>query len=207
MSLPISADLFSALVMFAFVASATPGPNNMMVLTSGVNYGFRRSIPHLAGIALGFGLMILLVGLGFGQIFERLPWLYQGLKVVSVAYMLWLAWKIASSGPVTPDAPRSDARPLTFLEAAAFQWINPKAWTICLAAVAAYTVPAQYAASMLTVAVVFTVVTVPSISAWTLFGVSLRGLLANPKRVRIFNAVMALALVASLWPVVAEYWR
>jgi threonine/homoserine/homoserine lactone efflux protein len=207
MSLPIAGDLLSALVMFAFVASATPGPNNMMVLASGVNYGFRRSIPHMAGIALGFGLMILLVGLGFGQIFERLPLLYTALKVLSVAYMLWLAWKIATAGPVTPDAQKSDARPLTFLEAAAFQWINPKAWTICVAAVAAYTVPSQYLASMFVVAAVFTVVTVPSISAWTLFGVSLRSLLADPKRVRIFNVAMALALVASLWPVVADYLR
>jgi threonine/homoserine/homoserine lactone efflux protein len=205
MSLPIAGDLLSALVMFAFVASATPGPNNMMVLASGVNYGFRRSIPHMAGIALGFGLMILLVGLGFGQIFERLPWLYTALKVLSIGYMLWLAWKIATAGPVTPDAQKSDARPLTFMEAAAFQWINPKAWTICVAAVAAYTVPSQYLASMFVVAAVFTVVTVPSISAWTLFGVSLRSLLADPKRVRIFNVLMALALVASLWPVVAEY--
>ena len=137
--LPIGGDLLSALVLFAFVASATPGPNNMMVLTSGVNYGFRRSIPHMAGIALGFGLMILLVGLGFGQLFEWLPWLYAALKVLSVAYMVWLAWKIATAGPVTPDSRASDARPLTFLQAAAFQWINPKAWTICLAAVAAYT--------------------------------------------------------------------
>jgi threonine/homoserine/homoserine lactone efflux protein len=207
MSLPISGDLLSALVMFAFVASATPGPNNMMVLASGVNYGFRRSIPHMAGIALGFGLMILLVGLGFGQIFERVPLLYTGLKVLSVAYMLWLAWKIATAGPVTPDAEKSDARPLTFMEAAAFQWINPKAWTICVAAVAAYTVPSQYLASMFVVAAVFTVVTVPSISAWTLFGVSLRSLLADPKRVRTFNVAMALALVASLWPVVADYVR
>ncbi len=207
MSLPIAGDLLSALVMFAFVASATPGPNNMMVLASGVNYGFRRSIPHLAGIALGFGLMIFLVGLGFGQVFERVPWLYTGLKVLSIGYMLWLAWKIATAGPVTPGAQTSEARPMTFMEAAAFQWINPKAWTICVAAVAAYTVPSQYLASMVVVAVVITAVTLPSIAAWTLFGVSLRSLLADPKRVRIFNVLMALALIASLWPVVAEYLR
>ena len=207
MSLPISADVLSALVLFAFVASATPGPNNMMLLTSGVNYGFRRSIPHMAGVTIGFAVMILLIGLGVGRVFERLPRLYDALKLVSAAYMLWLAWQIATAGPVTPDALPRDARPMTFWQAAAFQWVNPKAWTICLAAVAAYTVPTAYTASMLLISVVFALVTVPSISAWTIFGVSLRGLLADPKRVHIFNVTMALALVASLWPLLAAYWR
>ena len=204
---PLSGEVLSALVVFAFVASATPGPNNMMLLASGVNYGFRRTIPHMLGIGLGFGLMILLVGFGVGQLFVLFAWLYTVLKVVSVAYMLWLAWHIAMSGPVTAKPGDAAAEPMTFLAAAAFQWVNPKAWAMCLTAISAYTVPASYAASMVMVTLVFVIVNLPTVSLWTLFGVSLRGLLADARRVRIFNVAMALALVASLWPVLAEYVR
>ena len=203
----MTAELLSALVVFAFVASVTPGPNNMMLLASGVNFGFRRTIPHMTGIMAGFGVMILLIGFGFGQLFELLPWLYDVLKIVSIAYMLWLAWQIATSGPVTARDVDAKGRPLTFFEAAVFQWINPKGWTASLGAVSAYTVPSQFTAGMLTVAAVFTIISPFVTALWTVFGVSLRGVLANPKWVRIFNASMALALVASLWPVVAEYWH
>ena len=203
----MTAELLSALTVFAFVASITPGPNNMMLLASGVNFGFRRTVPHMAGIGIGFGFMIALIGLGVGQLFVQWPWLYAALKIVSIVYMLWLAWRIATAGPVTAEAAAADARPMTFLQAAAFQWVNPKAWTMCLTAVAAYTVPTQYFASMMIVTLVFMLVNIPSISVWTMFGVSLRGFLADPKRVRIFNGAMAVALVASLWPVVAEYWK
>jgi threonine/homoserine/homoserine lactone efflux protein len=202
----MTSELLTALTAFAFVASITPGPNNMMLLASGVNFGFRRTIPHMLGISLGFGFMILLIGLGIGQLFVQVPWLYQVLKVVSVGYMLWLAWRIATAGPISATAADPDARPMTFLEGAAFQWVNPKAWSMCLTAVAAYTLPSQYFMSMLVVTVAFVVVNVPSIAVWTLFGASLRGFLADPKRVRIFNVVMALALVASIWPVVAGDW-
>ena len=203
----MTADLLTALVVFAFVTSITPGPNNMLLLASGVNYGFRRTIPHMLGVSLGFCLMILLVGLGIGQAFQRFPVLYTVLKISSVVYMLWLAWKIATSGPISSRAHDATARPMTFLEASAFQWVNPKGWTMCLTAVSAFTVPAQYLVSLLAVVAAYFVVNLPSVSAWTVFGVSLRGLLADPKRVRIFNVAMAIALVASLWPVVAEHLR
>ena len=203
----MTVDLLSALVLFAFVTSITPGPNNMMLLASGVNYGFVRTIPHMLGVSLGFGFMILLVGLGIGQMFVAFPFLYSVLKVVGVVYMLWLAWKIATSGPVTTREDDTKARPLTFLQACAFQWVNPKAWSMCLTAVSAYTIPAQYLASLIAVVAAYTIVNLPSVSVWTVFGVSLRGVLADRRRVRWFNIAMALALVASLWPVMAEYWR
>ena len=203
----MTAELLSALVVFAFVASITPGPNNMMLLASGVNFGFRRTVPHMAGITIGFGVMIVLIGFGIGQLFERWPWLYDALKIASVAYMLWLAWHIAMAGPVTATDTPANARPMTFLEAAAFQWVNPKAWTMCLGAISAYTVPSQYFSTMLMVAAAFTILCPLAVAVWTVFGVSLRGFLANPKRVRLFNIAMALALVASLWPVAAEYWK
>ncbi len=203
----MSSDLLLALIMFAFVASITPGPNNMMLLASGVNYGFRRTIPHMLGIGFGFAFMLLMIGLGIGQLFIQFPMAYTVLKFASAAYMLWLAWQIATAGPMTATEGKPDAKPMTFIEAAAFQWVNPKAWTMCLTAVSAYTVPSQYLASMFILTLVFTVVNLPSVSVWTVFGVSLRGLLADRRRVRVFNVCMAVLLVASLWPIVAEHMR
>ncbi len=179
----------------------------MMLLASGVNHGFRRTIPHMLGIGFGFTFMLLTIGLGLGRLFVRFPWTYSILKFTSAAYMLWLAWQIATAGPVTAAAANPNARPMTFIEAAAFQWVNPKAWTMCLTAVSAYTVPSQYLTSMLILTIVFAAVNLPSVSVWTVFGVSLRGLLTDPKRVRAFNILMALLLVASLWPIVPEYLR
>ena len=203
----MTVDLLAALVMFAFVTSVTPGPNNMMLLASGVTYGFRATIPHMLGIALGFGFMLLMIGLGIGQVFAQFPWIYNALKIISVAYMLWLAWKIATSGPMTANDGQANAKPMTFLQAAAFQWVNPKAWTMCLTAVSAYTVPSQFLTSMLVLTLVFTAVNLPAVSVWTMFGVGLRELLADPRRVKVFNLAMAVALVASLWPIIAEYVR
>ena len=122
---PMTYDIFLALTLFAFVTSATPGPNNMMLLASGANFGFVRTIPHMFGISLGFGLMIFLVGIGLMQIFDTYPVTRTILTIVSVAYMLWLAWKIANSA--APEGSATGGTPMTFLQAAAFQWVNPKA--------------------------------------------------------------------------------
>lgn len=119
----MSADLLAALALFAFVASITPGPNNMMLLASGVNYGFRRTIPHMLGIGFGFTFMLLMIGLGIGQLFQQWPSAYTILKFASAGYMLWLAWQIATAGPVTAAAANPNARTMTFIEAAAFQWV------------------------------------------------------------------------------------
>jgi threonine/homoserine/homoserine lactone efflux protein len=203
----MSIELLVALAAFAFVSSITPGPNNMMVLASAVNHGFRRTIPHLFGIGIGFAFMLLLVGFGIGQIFVAWPWTNDVLKLVSIGYMLWLAWHIATAQPIDANSDQRPQRPLTFFEAAAFQWVNPKAWSLCLTAIAAYTVPTDMRISLLLAALVFTVVNIPTVSIWALFGVTLRNVLADPRRVRIFNITMALALVTSLWPSIAEYVR
>ena len=203
----MTTELLLALLAFAFVSSFTPGPNNMMLLASGVNFGFRPTIPHMCGIGIGFGFMLLMVGLGIGQLFVQFPQAYTVLKVASVLYMLWLAWKIANAGPIKATGGNTAARPMTFLQAAAFQWVNPKAWTMCLTAMSAYTVPQHYTWSVLIVAFVFMVINLPTVSVWTLFGVALRGLLSDARRVRVFNVCMALLLVASLWPIIAEYVR
>ena len=196
-------ELFLALVGFAFVTSATPGPNTMMLLASGVNFGFKRTLPHILGVACGFGLMLLIVGLGLGAAILASPTVASTLKIASVLYMLWLAWRIANAG--SPDAKDTRGRPMSFVEAALFQWVNPKAWAIALAGVASYTVPASYGLSLAIFVAVFILLNVPIAAAWTGFGVALRSFLADPLRLRLFNVTMALLLVASLWPLAREW--
>lgn len=191
-------DLLSALVAFAFVTSITPGPNNIMLMTSGANFGFRRTLPHMAGVALGFVFMAAAVGLGLVQLFDRWPPAYTMLKAASVAYLLWLAWKFAHAAP--PEGRPASARPMTFLEAAAFQWVNPKAWAMALTAVTAYA-PGQTVAGVLTVAVVFGAVNLPSVGSWALLGQGMRRVLSTAGRLRAFNWTMACLLVLTLWPV------
>jgi threonine/homoserine/homoserine lactone efflux protein len=195
-------DLLLGLIGFAFVMAGTPGPNNLMVLTSGVNFGFTRTIPHMLGIALGFGFMNVLVGLGLGQIFQRFPLIYAVMKVLGTVYLLWLAWRIAGSGPIGSGVERSS--PLTFLQAAAFQWVNPKAWVIAVGGVATYSQPAHYLASVLMIGAVMTIVTLPCNVLWIAFGVAMRNVLQSPRAVKGFNIVMALLLVASLWPIAVD---
>ncbi|MDZ4095199.1 MAG: LysE family translocator [Paracoccaceae bacterium] len=191
-------DLFLALVAFAFVTSVTPGPNNLMLMASGVNFGFQRTVPHMLGVALGFVLMVTLVGLGLAGLFQAEPRAVLGLKIVSVVYMLWLAWKIAHSA--APKEGQAGGRPLTFGQAAAFQWVNPKAWAMALTATSVYA-PERSVAAMVLVAVVFGAVNLPSVGLWALMGQGMRHFLTRPAWLRGFNWGMAVLLVASLWPV------
>ncbi|UAB89162.1 LysE family translocator [Ruegeria sp. SCSIO 43209] len=191
-------DILMALIAFAFVSSITPGPNNLMLMASGANFGFRRTIPHMLGIGLGFTFMVLLVGAGLVQVFDRYPISHTVLKVLSVLYLLYLAWKIAHAAP----AKGADAAgtPMTFLQAAAFQWVNPKAWAMALTATAAYA-PDQTINAILLVALVFGAINLPSVSTWTVLGQQMARILTNPHRLLVFNWTMAALLVASLYPV------
>ena len=193
-------DLFLALVVFAFVMSVTPGPNNLMLLASGVNYGFRRSIPHMLGISLGFMFMIVVMGFGLGQVFELYPVTYDIMRYGGGAYMLWLAWKIANSGPIGEG--KTSGSPMTLMQAALFQWVNPKAWAITISAIATYTHGNASIWPVLLIALVCGVVNFPTIGIWAMFGVLLRNLLPQPKFLRIFNVSMAVLLVLSLAPLV-----
>ena len=193
-------QLLAALSLFAFVASITPGPNNIMLLASGVKFGFVRTLPHMFGVGIGFMIMIMAVGLGIDQAFKAFPVLYTILKWVSVVYMVWLAWKIANAGPVKSDASGAE-KPMTFLAAALFQWVNPKAWAMILTSVTAYTVPGNFLISLLIMTAIFGAINIPSIACWTGFGVGLREFLQDPARVRVFNYSMAALLLASLIPV------
>lgn len=190
-------ELLSALAAFAFVTSITPGPNNLMLMTSGANFGFRRTIPHMLGVGLGFVFMVVLVGTGLVGVFEAYPLSYTVLTVVSIAYLLYLAWKIATSSE--PGKAESAARPMTFLQAALFQWVNPKAWAMALTAVTVYA-PSHSAAAIALVAIVFGVINIPSVGSWTILGQQMRRFLSSPSRLRAFNITMALLLIASLAP-------
>ncbi|APX22341.1 MAG: LysE family translocator [Rhodobacteraceae bacterium] len=191
-------DLLLALSAFALVTVITPGPNNLMLLASGANFGLRRSVPHMMGIGLGFPLMVLLVGLGVMQVFERWPAVRTVLLAVSAVYMLWLAWKIAHAAP--PEESRAEGgRPLGFLQAAAFQWVNPKAWTMALGAITLYAASRDLP-SVLWVAGVYVVMSVISTTFWTVLGREARRVLDRPRRLRVFNWTMAVLLVASLLP-------
>jgi threonine/homoserine/homoserine lactone efflux protein len=195
-----------ALATFAFVSAVTPGPNNLMLMASGTNFGFVRTGPHMLGVALGFALMTLVVGLGLGAVFTAVPGAMLALKIASTAYLLYLAWRIAAAAPPRldqepADGGAADGRPLSFLQAGAFQWVNPKGWTMALTAAAVYVPADDRILGAVVVALVFLMVNVPSVVIWAAAGVQLRRLLHRPLAYRAFNVAAALLLVASLFPV------
>lgn len=197
----MTVELFLALVAYAFVTSVTPGPNNIMLLASGVNFGFRRTVPHMLGISLGHAFMVFVVGVGLVGVFITYPPARMVLTVVSVAYMLWLAWKIATAAP--PEGGAAKGKPLTFLQAAAFQWVNPKAWIMSLGAITLYA-PGQEWVAVAWVAGSFALVNFPTVTLWALAGLALRRLLNRPRLLRAFNYTMAALLLLALVPVLFQ---
>lgn len=197
-------DVLIAASLFSFVSSITPGPNNMMMLASGVNFGFRRSVPHWLGICGGFTFMLCAVGLGLHTLLADHPALYDLMRYAGSAYLIWMAWRLATA-TATPasqddDAPKSEARPLSVLAAAAFQWVNPKAWVMAVTAMSAYLPAHAQAMDVVVLALLFGVINLPCVACWAGGGAALRRFLQDPLRLRIFNLSMALALLASLYP-------
>ena len=190
--------LFTALLTFAFVASITPGPNNLMLLASGANFGIRRTLPHMFGISLGHSFMVFVVGLGLAGLFIAFPQLQLALGIVAGGYMLWLAWKIANAAP--PEEGREQGNPLTFLQAAAFQWVNPKGWIMAVTAQTAYAPEASLWGALL-VALGFLMVNFPAITVWAWLGQEMRRFLTSRRRLQIFNWTMAVLLIASILPI------
>jgi threonine/homoserine/homoserine lactone efflux protein len=182
----------------------TPGPNNILVASSGVNFGFRATLPHILGVTVGYPLMLLLVGVGLAKIFTEVPGVHTSLKYVCIGYLLYLAWRIATA-PVLNAEMRLRAKPLTFLQAAAFQWVNGKGWVVALSAVTTYTVVnGTLTLQVLALAALALLITLASVSCWTLFGAMLRQYLHTERRRRWFNYSMAALLVASILPVLWE---
>lgn len=184
------------LVAFAFVSTFTPGPNNIMLMTSGANVGFLRTIPHMLGITVGFSLMVLLVGVGLTGLFQAYPLLQQILHVVCLAYLVYLAIKIARS---RPSSSSQQYRPMSFISAILFQWVNPKGWSMALSAVSVYNESASWL-QLLLISLVFAMVNIPSVSVWTAAGKQLSSWMTHPKYVRWFNGAMGGLLLASTLP-------
>lgn len=203
----MTTDLLLALAGFAFVTSVTPGPSNMLLLASGANHGFLRSTPLAFGINVGFLTMLAAVGMGLGQLLTSYPAVYQVMRIVSVGYVLWLAWKIASSTPAPIDdkgAVTRATKPINFIQGALLQWVNPKAWIVAMIVTVNYTVQTDYASNLALLILVFGLVNLPSICSWALSGAFLKMLLNDPRRVRIINIVLALLLVATILPVALD---
>jgi len=193
-------SLFYAFLAFMVVMYFTPGPNNIMLLASGLTYGFRRTIPHIAGIVIGFAFMVAAVGLGLGTVFLAYPILQTILKYAGAAYLIYLAAVIAMSGPTTPGGD-SDRGPMTFWGAAMFQWINAKGWVIVIGTITAYAAIAQFPVNIAIQTVISLLVGTVSTVVWALFGTALRPVLTSERLVRAFNILMAFLLLASLYPV------
>lgn len=188
------AGIFS-LFLFGFVATVTPGPNNFMIMDSGLNFGVKKSLPHYFGICLGFPIMVLVVALGFGVVFLKYSWLRQVLKVIGTAYMLYLAWKITLS---TGSSTNSIAKPLSFFQASIFQWINPKAWLMAIGAISIFTISSNYLYNAIAVSSLFLMICIPCTGIWLMGGVSLQSLLKEENYRKWFNIIMAICLVISI---------
>lgn len=192
-------ETFLPLLGFVVASTVTPGPNNLMVLVSGANFGLKRTMPHVVGIAVGFPVMIVAVGLGLGAAFEAFPALGIVLKYVAFAYLLYLAWRIGQAG--RPDLDGERARPLTVIEAAAFQWVNPKAWALVFGGMALFTSAAgDRVTETITIALLFGLVCLPNGVVWCLFGRAIARFLADDVWRRRFNVAMAVLLVVSTLP-------
>lgn len=199
----MSLQTLIAVLIFSTVMAFTPGPNNAMLASSGSRFGLARTLPHAAGVTLGFPVMIFLVGLGLASILLASPLLQLGMKTISCAYLLWMAFQIARSDSTKES--RGKDRPLTFLQAAAFQWINPKAWLMAVGAISAYTTASgRLYLEVAIIAVVSLVVSIFSTLTWAAFGAGIRRWLRSHTALRLFNIAMALSLVASMVPILLE---
>lgn len=186
-----------ALVIFALANSMTPGPNNIMLTASGATFGYWRSMPHMLGIVFGFPVMTLAVGFGLGEIFRLYPPLHAILKWMGAAYLLYLAWRVMQAGD--PAAGEAAKQPLSFTEAALFQWVNPKAWTMILSAIPAFTRPgSDFLPQILTITAVFAVIAIISCSVWCTFGVGIRRLIQDQAALRVVNLALAVTLALSV---------
>jgi threonine/homoserine/homoserine lactone efflux protein len=193
-------ELFIAMAVFAAVMAFTPGPNNIMLAASGVNFGFARTVPHMIGVTFGFGALLIGCAAGLGLIFAAVPALHWVLKIIGALYLLWLAYRVATARPANDE--RAETQPLTCWEAAVFQWVNPKGLVAALSAISLYVRPGHEFGDFLVMFVVFSVCTAGAVTTWAAFGVALRGLLHEPRYARIFNGTMAALLVASIVPMV-----
>jgi threonine/homoserine/homoserine lactone efflux protein len=198
----MSPALFAGFLVFALVASITPGPNNLMLMASGATFGLKRTAPHMAGVVLGFGAMTLAVGLGLSEVLKASPVLFAVLRWGAAAYILYIAYRMVTAKG--PGIAVTGERPMSFVGAVAFQWINPKAWVMALGAVGTYAEHGRFLVDVAIIAVVFMIVGAPCALTWTGFGTAIRRWFKKPNHLKAFNWTMAALLVASLYPLITE---
>ena len=203
----LTPTFLAAFCVFALAASISPGPNNAMLMASGANFGLRATVPHLAGVVIGFLVLMLAAGLGLGALLAAWPPLHLVLQATGAAYLLYLAWRIATADGVAGGSKAAPPRPLSFLQAALFQWANPSAWAIALGAVATYAPRQDFAAGVVVISLLIGAINIPCAVAWAGAGAGLRRLLARPGVLRAFNWAMAALLVASLIPALVQLVR
>lgn len=200
----MSVENITALTGFAFVMSISPGPGNFLLLTSGANFGILRTVPLILGISSGFLAMVFVVGIGLGEIIERMPTIYDILRYVCLAYILWLAFKISQIRSLSdPKQPASS--PIGYFQAASLQLVNPKAWTVALIVTVTYATPSGGIPGLLALIAIFALINIPAISSWAIFGASMRSFIAQGNRTRVFNIIMAVLLVASIAPMLFPF--
>lgn len=199
-------ELYLAVFLFGLSAGITPGPNNIMLMTSGMNFGIKKSIPHVLGVTFGFPIMVILIGLGFSIVFEKHPILHEVIKILGLGYLLYLSWLIASASPDALEGKKS--KPFTFLQAALFQWVNPKAWVVATSSISAYTtLDDNIYWQILMIAGVFFFAALFTAGTWLVFGKGIKQILQSAKQQRAFNITMALLLVASVIPVIQQIFE
>jgi threonine/homoserine/homoserine lactone efflux protein len=199
----VSGESFAALFLFVSVAGLTPGPNNIIAMAIGFNHGYRKVLPHLAGVTVGFPIMLLLIGLVLLPVMEQYAWLFNLLKYASIAYILYIAWHVASAPVDASILPQERKPPITFVQSVMFQWINPKAWAGALTTVTVYMAPEHYRTSLFIAAALSAVTIVIAISLWALMGRQIKHFLDKPRQMRAFNIAMAALLLISVGMMVA----
>jgi len=198
-----SNTLIFSILSFVVATAFSPGPNNLLLLSSGLTFGYRETLPLISGIMVGFPLMVVAVGLGIGELFQIFPMLYNILKVVGIAYLLWMAWQIAQSKGSL--ATHKEAQPFTFLQSALFQWINPKAWIMAITSTTSFiNNEAEIQLQVLSIALIYLVVGLFSTHSWALGGVVLQKFIQKEKSLHIFNITMALLILFSVLPFIFE---
>ncbi len=193
-------EYYLSIILFCLVTSITPGPNNIMLMSSGLNHGVLKTVPHISGIIVGFPLMVAALGFGLGTIFLNYPVIHQVIKIVGISYLLFLAWKIANTS--NANAGKQLKKPFTFIQAVAFQWLNPKAWVIAIGAIATFTTVGNIEIQVIIIVFTYLFVGAFSMGLWLLMGASLQKILRSQKQFQVFNVAMAVLLVMSVAPMV-----
>ena len=190
-------ETLPALIALAVATLFTPGPNNAMLASSGANFGVRRTVPHLLGVAIGFPLMLLIVGLMLGGLFQASAFLRETLRWGGAALLLWIAWRLATSGGIGSKG--GHVRPMSFFQAVGFQWINPKAWSMAVAATSQFILPSAPVVTAAIVATTFLTLGLGSAATWTYAGQAIARWLTTARRLRVFNLLMAALIVLSVF--------